>query len=374
MGVQSGDPERDRLWALTRLTVPHPRSQDAPSVLGRPEMATPQTPPASPSQASPAVPAAPPTPATHPAPGVTWIPSRAHPSGESAVPTTPDSATTRVQGSTDGPAPARDAADVAARRSAALAAAGSAYTSRHGHPLTHPRTADESPARRPHRWAVPVRLALTAALALGLLGGAVALRAASAASAGLVPVDLPAVGASLADGTPQTGVDGQGARVDPTAASSTSGGEALVHVVGQVEAPGVVRLPAGSRVIDAILAAGGATSGADLSAVNLARVVTDGEQVVVPAPGASSTGQVGAGSPVQGAVADGSVRPVQQTVDLNVADAAALDTLPGIGPVLAGRIVEWRAAHGRFADVEQLGEVEGIGPTLLTKLRPLVTV
>lgn len=303
---------------------------------------------------------------------MTWIPSRAFTPGAPTAPTAPtapDGATAVVLGPVDESATARDTVDIAARRSAALAAATSAYTSLHGHPLTHPRTAEESTVRRPRRWSVPLRLALTATVALGLIGGAVALRAASSASAGLVPVELPPVGASLADGTAQTGVAGSGVQVGPTPATSPSGGAVIVHVVGQVVAPGVVELSLGSRVDDAIRAAGGATPGADLSALNLARVLTDGEQVVVPPPGAGPTGQV-----AQGAAAGGSARSAQQTVNLNTADAAALDALPGIGPVLAGRIVEWRAAHGRFADVDQLGEVDGIGPTLLTKLRPLVTV
>jgi competence protein ComEA len=100
--------------------------------------------------------------------------------------------------------------------------------------------------------------------------------------------------------------------------------------------------------------------------------VVDGEQVVVPAVGAGPSVQ--AGGDGHGAVANGNAPSAQQTVDLNDADAAALDALPGIGLVLASRIIEWRAAHGRFAEVDQLGEVDGIGPTLLSKLRPLVTV
>ncbi len=141
----------------------------------------------------------------------------------------------------------------------------------------------------------------------------------------------------------------------------------VVHVVGQVREPGLQRLPPGSRVADALAAAGGATRGADLARVNLARVLVDGEQVVVPAPGdpdppgapaAGTGGGSGAGAPVS----------------LNTADLAGLDTLPGVGPVLAQRIVDWRSQHGRFTSVDELGEVSGIGEKLLERLRPLVTV
>ncbi|NLE71005.1 MAG: ComEA family DNA-binding protein, partial [Actinomycetales bacterium] len=118
---------------------------------------------------------------------------------------------------------------------------------------------------------------------------------------------------------------------------------------------------------------GGATAEADLAGVNLARVVADGEQVVVPRPGEAAAAAVtAAGGGTTGGTggAGGAAGPL----DLNAADAAALDTLPGIGPVLAERIVAWRAEHGRFTSVEELTEVSGIGPTLLARLRDLVRV
>jgi competence protein ComEA len=146
----------------------------------------------------------------------------------------------------------------------------------------------------------------------------------------------------------------------------------VVHVVGRVRHPGVRQLPAGSRVADAVKAAGGATGKADLSALNLARVVVDGEQVRVPAvgdpvvpgslPGAGSAGGAGAGG------------AAGVPVSLNTADLAALDTLPGVGPVLAQRILDWRTAHGRFTSIDELGEVSGIGEKLLAQLSPLVTL
>lgn len=143
-------------------------------------------------------------------------------------------------------------------------------------------------------------------------------------------------------------------------------GEVIVHVRGRVTRPGVVTLPAGSRVIDAIEAAGGVREGASLGDLNLARLLVDGEQVAV---GVRST-RVDASTPAEstGAAAARS----DGLVDLNSATATDLEALPGIGPVLAQRIVQWREDNGRFTDVEVLGEVSGIGDALMAQLRPLV--
>jgi competence protein ComEA len=152
-----------------------------------------------------------------------------------------------------------------------------------------------------------------------------------------------------------------------TAGVAPQAAELVVHVVGQVAKPGLVRLQTGARVADAITSAGGATRSADLAAMNLARALVDGEQVFVPRPGeeppAAPAPQV-PGGPTSG---DGSV-------NLNTADLGALDSLPGVGPVLAQRIIDWRTEHGRFTSVEELGEVSGIGDKLLSQLRPRVTV
>ncbi|MEO8556829.1 MAG: helix-hairpin-helix domain-containing protein [Actinomycetota bacterium] len=151
----------------------------------------------------------------------------------------------------------------------------------------------------------------------------------------------------------------------------------LVHVVGQVRHPGVVRLPPGARVLDAVKAAGGATSSADLNHLNLARVVADGEQIVVPKPGESPTGGLpgvggaGSGSTGQGSTGVGSAGGL---IDLNTADASALESLPGVGPVLAQRILDWRIQHGRFTSVVELGEVTGIGDKILAQISPKVRV
>lgn len=163
-----------------------------------------------------------------------------------------------------------------------------------------------------------------------------------------------------------------GARVSGSGASGkTSGGDLVVHVVGEVTKPGVVRLGEGARVEDALRLAGGATGKAELAAVNLARPLVDGEQIVVPAKGTVPAG-VGAAGPNPGGRGNSSAAAGK--VDLNSADAAALDALSGVGPVTASRIIEWRTAHGRFNTVDELAEVSGIGPKLVEQLRPLVRV
>lgn len=133
----------------------------------------------------------------------------------------------------------------------------------------------------------------------------------------------------------------------------------LVHVAGQVASPGVYELAAGSRVRDALAAAGGPVEGADLSALNLAAPVTDGQKVVVTRPGEPPPPEA-AGPPGK--------------VNLNTATAAELETLPGVGPVLAERILARRQSRGRFTSVRQLMEVEGFGPKKYEALKDLVTV
>src|SRR5450631_735343 len=165
-----------------------------------------------------------------------------------------------------------------------------------------------------------------------------------------------------------------GANGSPTA-TATASGVLMVHVVGQVVRPGVVRLPSGSRVLDAVNAAGGAKPSSDLDQVNLARILIDGEQIVVPKPGQIVVGApdgqgAGTGSAGQGSTSG----PAGALVNLNTADAAALDSLPGVGPVLSQRILDWRTAHGRFSTVDELGEVSGIGDKLLAQIGPKVTV
>ncbi|WP_299517891.1 helix-hairpin-helix domain-containing protein [uncultured Serinicoccus sp.] len=161
----------------------------------------------------------------------------------------------------------------------------------------------------------------------------------------------------------------------------TSDGPVLVHVVGHVAAPGVVELLPGARVVDAVDAAGGLTADADPGSVNMARVVVDGEQVWVGAPGEEPPSGwlagAGPGGPTTGAVVGGGAtgpEAVPALVDLNRATQAELEELPGVGPVTAGRILAWREEHAGFTAVEELLEVSGIGDRTLEQLAPLVTV
>jgi competence protein ComEA len=140
----------------------------------------------------------------------------------------------------------------------------------------------------------------------------------------------------------------------PSAADSPT---AFVHVVGQVNSPGVYELPAGSRLVDAVAAAGGFTSTADQADLNLAQVIEDGQQIVVAAQGAA---------PPAGPAAGG-------TVDINSADATALETLDGVGPALAQRILAYRTAHGGFRSVNDLQNVTGIGPKKFAAIKANVS-
>jgi competence protein ComEA len=147
----------------------------------------------------------------------------------------------------------------------------------------------------------------------------------------------------------------------PPLAVDPVGGERrviTVHVAGAVRSPGVVQVAAGGRVGDAVAAAGGVMPDADLALVNLAAPLADGQQVVVPATSAEGTGAVA----------------VDGRVHLNLAGAAELEALPGVGPVLAGRIVAYREEYGPFVVVEDLLDVPGIGEAKLAALREAVLV
>ena len=164
----------------------------------------------------------------------------------------------------------------------------------------------------------------------------------------------------------------------PTAENSDH--SVVVSVVGLVQLPGLVTLDPGARVADAISAAGGPLNGADTVGLNLARHIVDGEQIVVgiatpaglPAALGSSVGPAQPGPAVNSPKTSG-LKP-SGPVDLNAATAEQLDALPGVGPITAAAIVAWRQGNGRFSSIDQLGEVDGIGPARLEKLRPLVRV
>ena len=169
----------------------------------------------------------------------------------------------------------------------------------------------------------------------------------------------------------------------PAPAPPTADGPVVVSVVGLVHKPGLVTLAAGARIADALTAAGGAVDGADLIGLNMARRVTDGEQIIVgitaapgqPAAMGSSINSAPATIvPTDGPSPAGKSPTPGDLVDLNAATVEELDALPGIGPVTAAAIIAWRDANGRFTSVDQLGDVDGIGPARLEKLRDLVRV
>ena len=152
---------------------------------------------------------------------------------------------------------------------------------------------------------------------------------------------------------------------------SAPGGMIVVHVAGAVGRPGIVQLPTGSRLHEAITAAGGSTGTADLDRLNLAALLEDGQKILVPERGSTDAAVPGAGA--DGSGAPGGTGPPAK-VNLNTADVEELATLPRVGPVLAQRIVDWRKEHGAFGSVEELDAVEGVGPKLLEALLPLVRV
>ncbi len=160
------------------------------------------------------------------------------------------------------------------------------------------------------------------------------------------------------------GDHGQAASVDPPAPTATvagsSGSAIFVHILGAVARPGLYELNDGDRGVDVVAAAGGFLDTADQSQLNLARLLVDGEQIVVPV-----VGEVPASAP--GTSSSG-------LVNLNTADEAALDTLPRVGPAMAQRILDWREANGGFTAVEDLLSVTGIGDKTFEGLKDLVTV
>jgi competence protein ComEA len=200
------------------------------------------------------------------------------------------------------------------------------------------------------------------------------------AAAGSVATTGPAPGGTgappAADGAGSTGGT-------PTVQLDRAAGERVtVDVAGAVRHPGVYELPAGSRVDDALRRAGGAARRADLTVVNLAAKLEDGRQVLVPlraaAVAAPGSGGVAVGAATAGAPAAGGGGAVGGTpaapINLNTATLEQLDTLDGVGPGIAQRILDYRQQHGGFSRVEELGEVPGIGDKRFATLKPLVTV
>ena len=160
-------------------------------------------------------------------------------------------------------------------------------------------------------------------------------------------------------------------------AAGAGGRSVVVDVTGKVRRPGLRQLPSGARVADALKAAGGARPGADTSGLNRARPLVDGEQIVVGAPAnqapASTAAPAGtAGTAPTGPAPGPGAPPAGVVISLNAATAEQLDTLPGVGPVLARHILDYRTQHGGFRSIDELREVNGIGDRRFADLRPLV--
>jgi len=178
----------------------------------------------------------------------------------------------------------------------------------------------------------------------------------------------------VAVGTPGVGVTASGpgspAESGSAPAAASAPPEIVVHVVGAVRRPGLVRLAEGARVQDALDAAGGLTRAARPGRLNLAQLLSDGQQVVIGTAG-ESTSEVRDGSAPVGSSTGSSAAT---TVDLNWATAAELEQLPGVGPVTAAAILAWRSQHGRFTAVTDLQQVDGIGPKTYAQIAPHVRV
>ncbi|GAB2691115.1 competence protein ComEA [Microbacterium marinum] len=168
---------------------------------------------------------------------------------------------------------------------------------------------------------------------------------------------------TIAIGIVRTGAESAVDTVPEVVSETVAPASVYVHVSGEVRVPGLYRLDQDARVVDAVAAAGGFSEKASRDGVNLARPVSDGEQLLIPAEGDERT-DAGTSAAPEG---DG-------RVNLNTADVAALDTLPRVGPAIAQRIIDWRDQNGRFTSVDDLMAVPGIGEKMLESLRDLVTV
>jgi len=220
------------------------------------------------------------------------------------------------------------------------------------------RELDSLPVSRSIRFRLGVGAAIVvviAAMAVAVVMSAAASRGASTEVSSTPSSDAADTGG---DTSPPGDQDGE-----------SSGGEVLVHVLGAVKRPGLVSLGAGARVVDAVAAAGGLTEDAEQSGINLARLVADGEQLRVP-----RIGEVLPEPPAGAGTAPGTANGGDPVIDLNSASQEQLQTLHGIGPALAARILDWRQANGRFSKVSDLMNVTGIGQKLFDGLKDRVRV
>jgi competence protein ComEA len=246
-----------------------------------------------------------------------------------------------------------------------------------GHPPGNQASTPSVPVRRGPvlRW----RLGLKSALLVGVVAvlcGAWFWWQVSAGHPEVLPLSEAASSGSSASASPDM-EGGQAAGTGAEPSQPVRAGPAVLHVAGAVARPGVVELSPGSRVNDALIAAGGGTPGADLDRLNLAAVVLDGQKIYVPRQGeplpADSAGAV-SGEEGGSAAGGAASRSVGGKTNLNSAGLEELGTLPKVGPVLAQRIVDWRKEHGPFTSVEELDAVDGVGPKMLETLLPLVSV
>jgi competence protein ComEA len=165
-----------------------------------------------------------------------------------------------------------------------------------------------------------------------------------------------------------------GGAAEPAGTAVSPGPDLVVYVCGAVRSPGVVRLPAGARVTDALEIAGGPTAKAELAAVNLAAPLTDGQQIVVPEKGAGGAVAAGSATAAGLGVTEGGAAAPGALVNINSATLEELDALDGVGPATAQKIVDYRTEHGGFRTIDEIKEVPGIGDAKFAAMKDAITV